>query len=240
MHKAVVYHTISTHEVSLPSNIDITPERFERHLQWLARRRERVVALDRLLIEPASESLIAITFDDGYKDNLTVALPLLEKYNLPATIFMVAGFIGKEGYLTARDLIQLAAHPLITIGSHTLWHRHLTKLSPDEAHHELQTSKQILEDTIKQPVDFLAYPYGDCNKTIEQISADCGYKAAWSVWNGHNTRHSLWRVPLGTNDNLLRFVAKVSPAYFPVKRLLKPPFIGKETVGTSREILSTN
>jgi peptidoglycan/xylan/chitin deacetylase (PgdA/CDA1 family) len=240
MHKAIVYHTISTHKTSLPSNIDITPERFEQHLIWLSRRTERVVPLNRLLTEPANKSLITITFDDGYEDNLSVALPLLEKYNLPATIFMVAGFIGKQGYLTGKDLALLAAHPLITIGSHALWHRHLTKLSPGEARHELQTSKQILEETINQPVDFLAYPYGDCNQGIEQISAECGYKAAWSVWNGNNSLHSLWRVPLGTNDNLLRFIAKVSPAYFPVKRFLKPPIIEKEVSRTNREILSAN
>ncbi|MCY7348127.1 MAG: polysaccharide deacetylase family protein [Pyrinomonadaceae bacterium] len=223
MHKAIVYHTISTHKVSLPSNIDITPECFEQHLKWLAKRSERVVPLSRLLTEAVNKSLIAITFDDGYEDNLSVALPLLEKYNLPATIFMVAGFIGKKGYLTGKDLAILAAHPLITIGSHTLWHRHLTDLSFSEARHELIASKQILEETINQPVDFLAYPYGDCNQIIEQISAECGYRAAWSVWNGNNSLHSLWRVPLGTNDNLLRFIAKISSAYFPVKRLLKPP-----------------
>ncbi len=238
MHKAIVYHTISKHKVSLPSNIDISPERFEQHLMWLAKRPERVVPLSHLLTEPANKSLIAITFDDGYEDNLSVALPLLEKYNLPATIFMVAGFIGKKGYLTHKDLKCLAAHPLITVGSHALWHRHLTKLSHSDARHELLTSKQILEETTSQRVDFLAYPYGDCNQTIEQISADCGYQAAWSVWNGNNSLHSLWRVPLGTNDSLLRFIAKVSPAYFPVKQFLKPPLIGSEISGTNRRIIS--
>lgn len=237
MHKVVVYHTISKPDVPLPANIDISAERFEQHLNWLARRRSRVAPLRDLLTASHQKSLIAITFDDGYQDNLTVALPLLEKYELPATIFVTADFINKNNYLTSEDLKSLAAHPLITIGSHGLLHRHLTRLSQNEARHELIHSKEILEKIISQTVDLLAYPYGDCNRAIEQLSEDCGYVAAWSVWNGNNTPHSRWRVPLGRNDNLLRFIAKVSPAYFPVKRILRPPVIEKQQAGTTAEIL---
>jgi peptidoglycan/xylan/chitin deacetylase (PgdA/CDA1 family) len=237
MHKAVVYHTISKPEAALPANIDVSPNLFERHLQWLSRRRNRVVALSDLITEPAKKSLIAITFDDGYRDNLTIALPLLEKYNLPATIFAAAGFIGENGYLTAEDLRSLAAHRLITIGSHGLMHRHLTRLPHSEARHELIASKEILEETINRRVDLLAYPYGDCNSAIERLSKECGYRAAWSVWNGNNTPHSLWRVPLGRNDNLLRFIAKISPAYFPIKRIVKPPVIEPRQISENAGIL---
>lgn len=237
MHKAVVYHTISKPDVPLPAHIDVSPERFELHLKWLARRRNSVVPLRDQLAASPRKSLISITFDDGFQDNLTVALPLLEKYNLPAAIFVTAGFIGKDGYLTSESLKSLAAHPLITIGSHALWHRHLTQLTESDARHELAASKQILEDTISQTVDLLAYPYGDCNPAIERLSEECGYAAAWSVWNGNNTPYSLWRVPLGRNDNLLRFIAKVSPAYFPVKRLLKPPVVEKQQIRRNVEFL---
>ena len=134
MHKVVVYHTISTPEVRLPANTDISPERFETHLRWLAKRREpRSDACETLLSNRRKKNLIAITFDDGYLDNLTVALPLLEKYDLPMTLFMVADFIGKDGYLSADDLKFLAKHPLVTIGSHTFSHRHLTELSKEDA-----------------------------------------------------------------------------------------------------------
>jgi peptidoglycan/xylan/chitin deacetylase (PgdA/CDA1 family) len=228
MHKAVVYHTISAPETRLPADIDVAPARFERHLKWLAQRRARVAPLRETLAASPKKSLIAITFDDGFQDNLTVALPLLEKYDLPAAVFVTAGFIGRNGYLTSEELKTLAAHPLITIGSHGLNHLHLTRLSLTEARRELTESKRILEDTINRTVDLLAYPYGDCSESVERLSEECGYAAAWSVWNGRNTRHCLWRVPLGRNDNLLRFIAKISPAYFPVKRILKPPFVEKQ------------
>ncbi len=224
MHKVIVYHTISTPEVSLPSNIDISPEKFESHLAWLSKRAERVVTLKKLLSEPDKANLFAITFDDGFQDNLTVALPLLEKYNLPMTLFAVAGFIGDEGYLSKEELKTLAAHPLITIGSHGLYHKHFSKMSKDEAVFELTESKKILEEITGNEIDLLAYPYGDCNLVTEKLSEECGYQAAWSVWNGKNTPYSRWRVPLGRNDNLLRFIAKVSNAYFPIKKIIKPPY----------------
>ena len=225
MNKALVYHTISTHETPLPSSIDISPERFESHLALLAERREKVVALRKFLSVPETENLIAITFDDGFRDNLTVALPLLEKYDLPMTLFMVAGYIGQDGYLNADELKELAKHPLITIGSHGLWHRPFTVLSDAEATYEFKESKGKIEDTIQEKVDLLAYPYGDCNTRIERLCANAGYLAAWSVWNGNHTPFSRWRVPLGTGDNLTRLRAKLSPMYFPIKKMVKPPRI---------------
>lgn len=225
MHKALVYHTISAPEKPLPANIDVSPERFETHLRWLSKRRERVVPLRKFLRASEKENLIAITFDDGFRDNLTVALPLLEKYDLPMTLFVAAGFIGEDDYLTAGDIQTLASHPLVTIGSHGFWHRHLTLLSEEEVLFELSESKKRLEEITGKEIDLLAYPYGDCSAKVEKTSEKCGYAAAWSVWNGRNTQFSRRRVPLGRNDNLLRFIAKVSPFYFPVKKILKPPVI---------------
>ena len=235
MHRAIVYHTISAPEVPLESNIDISPERFEAHLHWLSKRKEHVVPLRKFLSASERENLIAITFDDGFRDNLTVALPLLEKYELPMTLFIAAGFIGKEGYLSAEDIQTLASHPLVTIASHGFWHRHLTRASEEEVKFELLESKKLLEEITNKEIDLLAYPYGDCNENIEKLSEECGYAAAWSVWNGKNTPFSRWRVPLGRNDNLLRFIAKVSPFYFPLKKILKPPVI--DAKGKKAELL---
>ena len=223
MHKVFVYHTISAPPVPLPSAIDVSADKFESHLAWLSRRADRVVDLYKILEAAPGEEFFAITFDDGFRDNLTVALPLLEKYNLPMTLFAVAGFIGTENYLSPQELKELAAHPLVTIGSHGLRHRHLSRLPEREVRDELLESKRILEQITGDTVDLLAYPYGDCDPATERIAADCGYRAAWSVWNGQNTQYSLWRVPLGRHDHRLRFIAKASKAYFPVKKIIKPP-----------------
>ncbi len=215
MHSILVYHTISAPPEALPGGIDISRQRFARQLQWLSRWR-RVARLDETLA-PASDRLVAITFDDGYRDNLTVALPLLEKFRLPMTLFVAPGFVGSEGYLSKEELRQISKHPLVTIGAHGLWHRHFTRLSIREARLELIESRRWLESVTGGSVDFMAWPYGECNTTLEELSKQCGYRAAWSVCQGANTMHSRWRVPLGRRDNLIRFIAKVSGAYFPTK-----------------------
>ena len=211
MQSILVYHTISAPAEPLPGDVDIAPERFEEHLDWLSRRR-RLVSLDETL-GPQRKPFVAVTFDDGYRDNLTIALPLLEKYQVPMTLFVTAGFLGKEGFLSSDELLELSRHPLITIGAHGLWHRHFNQLSSDEARFELAESRRLLEAVTARKVDLLAWPYGECNSGLEHLSAECGYRASWSVWKGTNSNHSRWRVPLGRNDDLLRLIIKSSGFY---------------------------
>ena len=212
MHSVLVYHSISSPIEPLEADADISPERFAQQLRWLARWR-RVVSLEETLRAGAHRSLVAITFDDGYRDNLTVALPLLEKFQLPMTLFVAAGFVGREGYLSKEELHEISAHPLITIGGHGLWHRHFNRLAAADARFELVESQRLLSAITGKTVDLLAWPYGECNEELERLSEDCGYRASWSVWKGTNSTHSRWRVPLGRRDNFARFLTKSSGFY---------------------------
>lgn len=212
MSSVLVYHSISAPPEPLPSNIDVAPARFEQQLRLLSRR-FAVVPLVETLSERARNRQVAITFDDGFRDNLTVALPALEKYRLPMTLFVTAGFLDQDDYLSEEDLLELSKHPLITIGAHGLWHRHFDQLEPDDARFEMIESRRILEDVIGKKVDLMAWPFGECNAALERLSAACGYRAAWSVWQGSNSLHSRWRVPLGRRDNLPRFIAKACGVY---------------------------
>ena len=211
MASVLVYHSISSPAEPMPGDIDISAQRFEQQLNWLART-GKVVSLDATLNHPRRDA-IALTFDDGYRDNLTVALPLLEKFGLPMTLFVVAGFVGSDGYLSEAELNEISKHPLITIGSHGLWHRHFNRITLDEARFELTESKRLLEDTTGTPVDLIAWPYGECSAEVEQLAGECGYRAGWAVWQGTNGPFSRWRVPLGRNDHMLRFIAKASGVY---------------------------
>jgi peptidoglycan/xylan/chitin deacetylase (PgdA/CDA1 family) len=211
MDSVLVYHSISAPAEPMPGDIDISPARFEQQLSWLAKT-NRVVALEATLAQ-SNPRQIAITFDDGYRDNLTTALPLLEKYNLPMTLFVAAGFVDGEGYLSQNELREISRHPLVTIGAHGLWHRHVNHISRPEAHFELTESRRLLEERIERTVDLMAWPYGECTPALEQLAGECGYRAAWSVWKGNNGPFSRWRVPLGRNDNMLRFIAKCSGVY---------------------------
>ena len=212
MHSILVYHSISSPAQPLPGDIDISAERFERQLRWLDQWR-RVVRLSETLSAPPSDNLTAITFDDGFRDNLTVALPLLEKFQLPITLFVAAGYVGEPGYLSADELREISQHPLVTIGAHGLRHLHFTKLSTADALQELVESRRLLSSITGDTIRYMAWPYGECSSRLEQLCQDAGYSAAWSVWKGRNSRYARWRVPLGRNDNMPRFIAKSTGIY---------------------------
>jgi peptidoglycan/xylan/chitin deacetylase (PgdA/CDA1 family) len=211
MSSVLVYHSISSPAEGMPGDIDISPERFRRQVRWLARRRN-VVPLTETLSKQNWKT-VALTFDDGYQDNLTVALPVLEMFGLHMTVFVVAGFVGTEGYLSRDDLREIARHPLVKVGAHGLWHRDFNRLSTEDARHELTESRRYLEEIIGKRVDLMAWPYGECNPELERLSGECGYRASWSVWKGTNGPHSRWRVPLGGRDHMIRFIAKSSGLY---------------------------
>lgn len=212
MNSVLVYHSISTPAEQLPGDIDISAHRFERQLRWLENWR-RVVRLSETLGASENECLTAITFDDGFRDNLTVALPLLEKYQFPITLFVTPGFLGCEGYLTPEELRELSQHPLVTIGAHGLWHRHFTRLEISQARVELLESRRFLAALTGRRVDLMAWPYGECDARLEDLSQECGYRASWTVWKGTNSTHSRWRVPLGRRDSIVNFIVKASGGY---------------------------
>ena len=218
MNSVLAYHNISSPRRASHGEIDISLNRFEQQLQWLSRWC-KVVPLSHTLRSTHGRRQAAITFDEGFRDHLTVALPLLEKYNLPVTLFVVAGFVGTGLYLSHEEVRALSNHPLVTVGAHGLLRRHFTRMTRAEAKFELKHSRKMLEDMTGTKVDLMAWPHGECNDELEELSEQAGYRAAWSIMEGQNSQHSLWRVPIGRNDNMPRFIAKASGAYFPVKTL---------------------
>jgi len=102
------------------------------------------------------------------------------------------------GYLSEAELREISKHPLVTVGAHGLWHRHFTRLPTDEARVELVESRRFASRAITgTPVDLMAWPYGECNAAVEELSKESGIRAAWSVWQGTNSMYSRRRVPLG-------------------------------------------
>lgn len=142
---------------------------------------------------------VLITFDDGYSDNYENAFPILQKYGLRATIFIIPALVGKEGYMTWDELKEMEENG-ITMQSHTLNHIALEELPDDAMRTELLKSKQILEEKLGHAVDFVAYPTGTYNLHIAGIAREVGYKGAFTIKYGNvdlgSNFFALERVPI--------------------------------------------
>lgn len=163
---------------------------------------------------------VVVTFDDGYVDNLRHAFPILEKYNVKATIFVITDYIGLyPNYLTWEDAKKLQDSGLIDIESHTLSHQDLTRTGSDgETRWQLTGSKQAIEWRLNAPVRFLAYPCGRYDERTMRLAKESGYAAAFGVHYGLSSpdspRLALSRIPVfGSNTHtLLRFKLRLELA----------------------------
>lgn len=119
----------------------------------------------------------AITFDDGYRDTLTAAAPLLAARKIPFTAFVVASGKGDTGgeYLSPSELKELAAVPGASIGAHGFTHRALDELADRELAEELRRSRAALEDILGRPVTALSYPYGRVDRRVRDAAAAAGF-----------------------------------------------------------------
>jgi peptidoglycan/xylan/chitin deacetylase (PgdA/CDA1 family) len=137
---------------------------------------------------------VLLTFDDGYQDNLELALPILQEQGFTATVFPVLGLRARRTWwdaepalhaplLSPAEMRTLEAEG-IELGSHTLDHRRLTRLGDRELRDELARSRDALGAIAARPLPVLAYPYGDVDRRVKQAARESGYGAALSVHTG--------------------------------------------------------
>jgi peptidoglycan/xylan/chitin deacetylase (PgdA/CDA1 family) len=182
-----------------PHLLCVSPDNFENHLRFLKENYE-VIPLPELLLRLRNKGLTGqeavVTFDDGYRDNYTNALPLLEKYNCPATIFVTTGFLGQQAsqswdfeysindrawFLNPDEIRRLSESPLITIGAHTHTHPRLSKITNSKQLLELQDSKSLLEALTGKEIFLFAYPFGgifDFTNDTKKLVSGAGFSVA--------------------------------------------------------------
>jgi peptidoglycan/xylan/chitin deacetylase (PgdA/CDA1 family) len=184
----LTYHRVR--DDSLDPHISVTPETFERQLRYL-KSRFMLTSLDALLSAAGQagngrKPIVAMTFDDGYLDNFEHAFPLLRKYRVPATIFLVSRWVGKPMFLDTHHLLEMLEHG-IEFGSHTQSHPVLTSIALCQAKNEIKASKREIEHILQRAVRFFAYPKGksqDVGPDIVRAVEDAGYEAAFMAENG--------------------------------------------------------
>lgn len=204
----LMYHHIAPSEnmpdVRVPLegwNFNHSPEAFECQLATLKKRGYRYVSLDEMVEEiqkhgSDSAKTVAVTFDDGWVDNFTHALPILKALSVPATFFCTTDHIHR-GVADARKMNMCQLREMVaagmTIGGHTRTHPDLTLMVKEQAREEIAGCKNDLEQALGIEARFFAYPGGAFNRDVARLAQEVGYVAACSVLGpAHNYRSSLF------------------------------------------------
>ena len=229
----LTYHSIDASE----SVLSTSPSRFAEQMSQLADGPYQVIPLARIGTVP---SALAITFDDGYCNFRTEALPVLARYGFPATVFAVPGECGGSNrwdqgdsripnlpLMDWRELDEISRSG-VSVGAHTMTHANLTKIAPADAEWEIASSRQQLEERLQRPIEEFAYPYGACKPIVRSIvdrhfRTACGVELGF-VSDGSIDRLLLPRVDafyLRSNRAFREFSNGRLKGYLAVRRLLR-------------------
>jgi peptidoglycan/xylan/chitin deacetylase (PgdA/CDA1 family) len=194
----LMYHSISSYASPRFRSCIVSPEVFDEHLLYLERSHYTSVTVTQFVQAMArgGEGLpprpMILTFDDGYADFYTEALPALRRHGFTATLYIATAFIGGtsrwlqhmgEGLrpmLTWDQLAEISASG-IECGGHSHTHPPLDMLPLSVAYDEIVRSKDLLEDHLGQQVASFAYPFGYYNPRVRQIVQAAGYASACAV-----------------------------------------------------------
>lgn len=206
----LLYHSVAeTEELGL-RGYNATPDQFSRHLDLIAESGREAVGLRQLVASIAGRETghvpqIAVTFDDGFADNLAACERLAER-NIDATVFVTSSYVDTPGMLTTTLLRELDQLPGIEIGAHSVSHPHLDELSAAEARDEIVGSKRELEQMLGHEVDTFAYPHGAFDRQVRAIVERAGFGAAAAVKNAISHYEddpfaiARWTVTSGVSD----------------------------------------
>ncbi len=164
------------------SRYNVTAANFEAQLALLDRLGYQTVSIGEIAAALYGEGVlparpIAITFDDGWSEQYSVAFPLLQKYGMKATFYIPSSYAGKGRFITWEQLEGLRDAGM-EIGAHTRKHVNLLAVSAQDAGPEIAGAKNTLEAKLNITVETMAYPYGLYSANIIALVQKAGYRAA--------------------------------------------------------------
>ncbi|MDF3833276.1 polysaccharide deacetylase family protein [Cupriavidus basilensis] len=172
--------------------------------------------------------VVGITLDDGYRNNIEHALPVLQRFGFTATCYAVSSLVGKTNAWDTS--IGVPAKPLMAqgelrewgragmeVGAHTRTHMDLTKADAATARDEIEGCRQELEDMLGEPVRHFCYPFGEYDKAIVDQVREAGFHTAVTTNRGRaSAGHDLFRlprVPVSRTTHPGQFLQKLITAY---------------------------
>jgi peptidoglycan/xylan/chitin deacetylase (PgdA/CDA1 family) len=232
------YHSVAPDG---PPFTSVTPELFERQLHLLRQlgycTGNQESLTDLMRGQRPDRPVCFVSFDDGFEDNLAVALPLLQTYGFRATVFVLPPLVdgglamdwpevadrqrSRPDVMRSMDwaMVERLVDAGMTIGSHTLSHPHLRDLDDERLRQELSESRERIRNRVGT-CDQLAYPFGEWDARVARAAADAGYAFAFTLpFEEQRTADALSipRLVVDHRDSAPRFLAKISP---PGRRLL--------------------
>jgi peptidoglycan/xylan/chitin deacetylase (PgdA/CDA1 family) len=182
--RVLMYHAVNTNlddQTNDPLGLfTVPPQLFNEHIKILVDNSTiTIVDLADILTTHEDQPVkIAITFDDGYKDNLYLVAPILIEHGIPFTVFVTSENIqkGKPDFMNEKELLELSKLPGVNIGAHGSSHTPLTDLDDSFLADELCSSKYYLENIIDKEVISISYPHGAVDKRVISAVVEAGYK----------------------------------------------------------------
>ena len=214
--------------------------RFRRQMKWLRLAGYRVIGLDEAVAalrenSRLGEKNVVLTFDDAYENFYENAFPILTELGYPATVYAIAGMVGKkadwlaaDGHATPRlmNAVQLREVQAagITVGSHSFHHIRLAEQDRKTIDAETVDSKAALEDILGTAVEHFCYPYGSHDRRCVEAVKAAGYATATTCQRAAATArfdpHALPRKAISFGDSLSgywwKLVGKNEPKQAPV------------------------
>jgi len=188
--RVLMYHHIQDEEVAKKrnqKNLNVTPEFFRKHLQYLKDKSYNVIGMADLKNffdngTSLPKNPVMLTFDDGYKDNYEKMYPILKEFGYKATIFVATGLLENEDYMSWADLKNMT--DLVYIGNHT-WSHHASTGSAQVLSQEIGLADKQLSESGFNNIKIFAYPYGKPSSTSEDVLKSKGYEIAFTTTHGN-------------------------------------------------------
>lgn len=205
-------HRVVEHRSDVPvqRNLEVTPDYLEKKITEYKARGYSFVSIDNIFDCHFSffnsRRWVCITFDDGYRDNYTIAYPLLKRLGVPFTVYVTSGFIdnqlpmwwypNQQLGMSSDELRLMDADPLCTIGAHTVSHPKLDTLTREQQHHEIAESKQTMEALLGHEIKHFSFPHGAHNNDTLAICRELGFRTVVQSWGGPLRRgEKTWPLP---------------------------------------------
>jgi peptidoglycan/xylan/chitin deacetylase (PgdA/CDA1 family) len=215
----LTYHWIRVNPVpsdQLGFHLSVTPANFAHQMDFLRFAGAHAVTLSEAMSslesgKPLPPRSVVLTFDDGYADFATAAVPVLRRDGLIGTVFVVSGFVGRPAYMNAEQ-VRLVDEQGMVVGCHTVNHVDLARTSPQVTAMQVTVSHQQLEALVGHKVVDFAYPYGGFTPAVAQMVLGDGFREAVTTQGGSMLRlnqRGVWpRLHIDGADSLDSFAYK--------------------------------